>query len=104
MSQMEIRLTYVIGDFIHVLEVFHPKADDIHKVLDEPEQLFDVGPQLRKQRPAQMGKKTKKNSVMDLRSLTVNLIGWKFSQNLLTHSNIDMYSLCNSFVYSLIKC
>ena len=69
MSQMEIRLTYVIGDFIHVLEVFHLKADDIHKVLDKPEQLFDVGPQLRKQTPAQM----ERNGIMDLKTVSQDI-------------------------------
>lgn len=45
---MEIRLTEVISDFIHVLKIFHPQATDIHKVLHQTEELFDVWPQLRK--------------------------------------------------------
>lgn len=42
-----LSLTQVVGDFIHVLEGFHPQTDDVHKVLHQPEELPDVWTQLR---------------------------------------------------------
>lgn len=44
------RLTEVISDFVHVLKVFHPQTDDVHKVFQQTKQLFDVGPQLLKKK------------------------------------------------------
>ena len=38
--------TQVVCDLVCVLEVLHSEADDIHKVVHQPEKLFDVWPKL----------------------------------------------------------